>query len=1014
MIPIKLTIEGLYSYQEKQVIDFTSLIEAGLFGIFGKVGSGKSSILEAISFGLYGETERMNKNDKRAYNMMNLKSDRSVIDFEFYNFKEEKYRIYREFRRNSKKFDDVKRGDTTLYKDEDGIWVPQKELNMPDIIGLSYENFKRTIIIPQGKFREFIELGGKDRTKMMQEIFGLDRFDLADKAKRLYGTTKESLNVIEGELKSFSQVTTDEITQKKTLHLQESEKSNELNKTYKQESESYQQLKAVKDDFETLATKKTELALLEEKVPQITTQKNELIQYEQLDKAFSAVLVEQKNVTEKVATRETRLNTVTKEATDLQEQFTKVSNELKVAEQQYAGLEHLKAELYELNLIKEIKKAHNAKAILLERHKKGKAFVEEAEQAFKASKKALTHQENELNIAKGNRIDTTMLMSLDAWFTQQSFFEKSMQEVQQSMASLNTEIQAVDSDIAGLKLKDINQWEQEIENYRNVFDKEINDIEVELQNLKVAQELARYANELHDGQACPLCGSAHHPHILQGDDVTISVQQCENRLKEVKDKQDRLKKYERKAVSLFDKKKLLLGQGQENQQREQNLRQQVEFHQLNFVWTIIEKGNAEQFSNLKKQAEIISKQVETLENKLTVVTKEVELHRGQVEKFTKELGSIELEGASLESDVKSKSEQIIRLQIDTYLNLEETILAQQVQQREANVTLVEQRYKDLTAQYSIMSPKLASLQADVKNVQAELAELKQALEQNNTTINSLLSTHQLTAVEEVIVVLSKNINVEQQREAIQAFEVQLEVVRNAVNTLVDKLKDIAFDQEKFAKQQEVITQLEAQVKEITEAVAKLAGEVERLEKDYAKKQTLQKQYDVIDKRVTNLGTLMNMFSGAGFVNYVSSIYLKNLCDMANARFHRLTNNQLSLQLNEANEFEIIDYLNNGKARSVKTLSGGQSFQVSLSLALALAESVQSLSKSDKNFFFIDEGFGTQDSESVNIVFETLSNLHKENRIVGIISHVDELQERIPMSLSVIKDEERGSEVVINY
>ncbi|MGL4583441.1 MAG: SbcC/MukB-like Walker B domain-containing protein, partial [Flavobacterium sp.] len=148
--------------------------------------------------------------------------------------------------------------------------------------------------------------------------------------------------------------------------------------------------------------------------------------------------------------------------------------------------------------------------------------------------------------------------------------------------------------------------------------------------------------------------------------------------------------------------------------------------------------------------------------------------------------------------------------------------------------------------------------------------------------------------------------------------------------------------------------------------------------------------------------------------YVSSIYLKNLCDMANARFHRLTNNQLSLQLNEANEFEIIDYLNNGKARSVKTLSGGQSFQVSLSLALALAESVQSLSKSDKNFFFIDEGFGTQDSESVNIVFETLSNLHKENRIVGIISHVDELQERIPMSLSVIKDEERGSEVVINY
>ena len=74
MIPLKLTIEGLYSYQEKQTIDFTSLTDAGLFGVFGSVGSGKSSILEAITFALYGETERMNKRDNRAYNMMNLKS----------------------------------------------------------------------------------------------------------------------------------------------------------------------------------------------------------------------------------------------------------------------------------------------------------------------------------------------------------------------------------------------------------------------------------------------------------------------------------------------------------------------------------------------------------------------------------------------------------------------------------------------------------------------------------------------------------------------------------------------------------------------------------------------------------------------------------------------------------------------------------------------------------------------------------------------------------------------------
>jgi len=165
MIPIKLTLEGFYSYQEKQVIDFTHLIQAGLFGIFGKVGSGKSSILEAISFGLYGESERLNARDNRAYNMMNLKSDRLAIDFEFFNFKEEKYRIYRDFKRNSKRFDDVKRGDAILYQWKEEEWIPLPELNIEEVVGLSYENFKRTIIIPQGKFKEFIELGGKDRTK---------------------------------------------------------------------------------------------------------------------------------------------------------------------------------------------------------------------------------------------------------------------------------------------------------------------------------------------------------------------------------------------------------------------------------------------------------------------------------------------------------------------------------------------------------------------------------------------------------------------------------------------------------------------------------------------------------------------------------------------------------------------------------------------------------------------------------------------------------------------------------
>ncbi len=95
-------------------------------------------------------------------------------------------------------------------------------------------------------------------------------------------------------------------------------------------------------------------------------------------------------------------------------------------------------------------------------------------------------------------------------------------------------------------------------------------------------------------------------------------------------------------------------------------------------------------------------------------------------------------------------------------------------------------------------------------------------------------------------------------------------------------------------------------------------------------------------------------------------------------------------------------------RSVRTLSGGQTFQASLCLALALADNITHRMGSTQNFFFLDEGFGTLDRDSLALVFETLKQLRKENRIVGVISHVEELQQEIDHSLLVRKDDERGS------
>ena len=234
------------------------------------------------------------------------------------------------------------------------------------------------------------------------------------------------------------------------------------------------------------------------------------------------------------------------------------------------------------------------------------------------------------------------------------------------------------------------------------------------------------------------------------------------------------------------------------------------------------------------------------------------------------------------------------------------------------------------------------------------------------------------------------------------------ILENTIETPKEKLKDFNLSDEEFDEKKKEFQTSKEELSQSNERLIELNTELTRLKNSLKEKSEILEQKLSLEKRHENLRILAELFKADGFVQYVSSIYLRQLCDQANLRFHRMTKNQLSLQLNDKLDFEVVDYLNEGRSRSVKTLSGGQSFQVSLSLALALAESVQSKSLSSKNFFFIDEGFGTQDSDAVNIVFETLMQLQKENRMVGIISHVSELQEKIPMSLHIENDAESGS------
>jgi len=308
------------------------------------------------------------------------------------------------------------------------------------------------------------------------------------------------------------------------------------------------------------------------------------------------------------------------------------------------------------------------------------------------------------------------------------------------------------------------------------------------------------------------------------------------------------------------------------------------------------------------------------------------------------------------------------------------------------------------------TPKVASKETLLAQISKQIEELEKSEKENIEKIESVLAKSSFTNLEEVETILSQDFDIQTSRKEIQDFKISFNTLKEIINSLKLKLKESNFDESEFVAKENDFLVSQENISQLQKQLTIIEKQLSDLQKSFETKKELILEQNKLSLRKANLDTLSNLFKGAGFVQYVSSIYLKQLCDNANIRFHRMTRNQLSLQVNDKNEFEIIDYLNEGKTRSVKTLSGGQSFQVSLSLALALAESVQSQAKSERNFFFIDEGFGTQDPESVNLVFETLMNLQKENRIVGIISHVEELKEKIPISLNITKHEQTGSKI----
>jgi len=922
MLPIQLKLKGIYSYQEEeQTIDFARLTSDKLFGIFGKVGSGKSTILEAMMLALYNKTERLEGRGEVNYNLMNLQSKELGIEFIFKAGSPIKtYRFTVATKRNRKQFSIVKSITHSQYELDEATqeWMPKK-IKAEDILKLSYENFKRAVIIPQGKFQEFLQLTDAKRAEMMMAIFQLEKFDLQNNAKLLAQKNSKKLNNLQSKLEEL--VVSPELIKNTKRQITELNKQIvDVDESLKKQAEQLKQLDALQEDWSDLS--------------KLQTNKEKL----DIDKKSKDSILEW-----------------TKSYYNCRNQFSVMQEKLKSKHKIREGFK---------NEIQDKEEKRNQ--IVRDINNEEKAFLEtklkypniEILEAYQQEwTNAIDIKELEAQISKGNKVLTKQ-------HEKHSLIVEKTSQLQESLKSKKQLFQLVERQQIAEQL--IKQFVKQLNRFGE-------DLEISKKNKIKVQEESKN-----------ILGDHKENELLEKLDNSKEGQELKKLFGNFQEKKqiltayDFLVKYQEKIIGETQEEKTAFEKSDFNQKDigETNLtvlQQKVKKEILE-----VESHLSEAELNLAKSSQTIEHQKSSLQEKNTTFKYKIE-----------ELKHIGLEKINDKTSAEiSNLIEILSKEKKQYLEYESNIESLQkhkgeldsfIKTRQKDYKGTDKEYKEFHTKY-----KTAVTQSEFKDF---------------STIKGYLS-NELSHVKA------------DEEDAIR-FQRKYDDVISKIAVFKDKIGNEIYEVELHEKVKKEVAHLQNQLDQIKGLLSVAEANFGRFTEELERKKEMSKEFEALDIRQKNLRTIEGLLKAKGFVNYVSGLKLKDLTKAANSRFQRMTHNQLSLLLNDKNNFEIQDNLNGGELRSIKTLSGGQTFQASLSLAIALADIVNAHHGEQSDFFFLDEGFGSLDTDSLRIVFQTLQSLRKENKIVGVISHVESLQEEIPTFLN-IKNTEKGSEIACSW
>ncbi|MEG0951592.1 MAG: SMC family ATPase [Niameybacter sp.] len=1025
MRPRLLTMRAFGPYGGTETINFTLLEDTNMFLIHGPTGSGKTTILDAICYALYGQTNGGERTAESMRSKFATSDEPAEVTLVFY-LKGDEYKVIRSprFERPKKRGEGftIEEGKALLYKKEEEDYklvaarLQEVDRKIEELLVFNIDQFRQVIMIAQNKFRELLTADSKARQKILQDIFETgvyqsvekkleersNKLDEQMKAKNIqYEILMSQLKDIEHEGLQFYIETKVLNNAPEVGHILGNLIENYIEQlgTYNTREET------IKIDLE-----KTQKALLEQNEKYTAFKELGSLQV-QLDTHLAQAPAYQA-YQEKVTQIEQILPVVPIEAevTKYQETVVKTQDALKILQEEQGQVQSQLEQLikdeqnYELEKLeieeKKVKRlqleSYIPKMDVLDTLYKGlgqkegklKQFQIQREQLMvqlEQEEKAMTQIEEEL---KGKEALHQIILESQVNVQQMGYILDSKEEQarkQQERLNLLGHYKVIGAEITRLRLEEIAKQEE----YGLYLER------------WMSGQAGTLADQLEDGYPCPVCGSVHHP---QKATKIVDEVQTED-LKKLEVAKNlllaQMSKKEEEQNGILTRGKAIQ---EEIAQIDEKLKGYAQT--MNIPITEITRGYQEQLQQVLKDTKLKVANLEQLEGQILTYKLQKEQGQAKLEVLKESMHTCQIE---CERD-KGKIEEIqkeVPQDLQTKVALSEAIEQLKKVQKD-----FETRYKAHQETSQIAKEKSSLLKGTLEEKQAYLIEQRDGLEQVKKCFQEALVSCKIAEIEiynqlkqEVSQLETLNqymISYEQEKAILNSKKVML--IEKSKDFTVEGFEDVKTQFDQLTKHKE---QLQLELAEMRRKLSLYANVTEGIHKLYTESEAVARKQHVIGT-MTALAKGKNS-KGLSFERYIQSSIFDEVLESANQKLRPMTTSRYELyrtdDLKRKNaqaglDIAVIDHYV-GQTRPVNTLSGGESFMAALALALGLADVISRLAgASSLDTMFIDEGFGTLDEESLELAIKTLLNLQDTGRLVGIISHVKELREQIPARLEI--------------